>query len=214
MTKGDRIRTARERKGITQEELGRMCGTTKQTIFKYESGTITNIPLDRVEKIAEILDIAPSYITGWDKPPFSESSDDLPSNVTPLPPMDKIPLVGKIACGTPILAEQNIEEYIDLPRHIQADFALGCQGDSMVGAGIQDGDMVYIKAQPEVENGQIAAVLVDGSEATLKRFYFDGKSIQLLAENSRFPPMVYVGEEMNRVRVVGRAVAYTHAMRE
>lgn len=135
---------------------------------------------------------------------------DLPDNVIPLHPMRKIPLVGRIACGTPILAEQNIEDYIDLPGHIHADYALTCQGDSMVNAGIRDGDVVYIREQPEVETGQIAAVIVDEEEATLKRFYFDGTNIQLVAENPRIPPMVFPGQEVARVRVLGRAVAYTH----
>ena len=83
----------------------------------------------------------------------------------------------------------------------------------MVNAGIRDGDVVYICQQPEVENGQIAAVLVEGdfdAEATLKRFYFDGSIIQLVAENPRIPPMVFTGAELSRVRVLGLAVAYTH----
>lgn len=124
--------------------------------------------------------------------------------------MQKVPLVGQIACGTPILAEQNITDYVDLPGHIRADFALTCKGESMTGAGIQDGDIVYIRRQEEVENGQIAAVMVGDEEATLKRFYQESNVIQLVSENPTIPPKVFIGEAISQIRVVGLAVAYTH----
>ena len=126
--------------------------------------------------------------------------------------MQKIPLIGRIACGEPILAVQNIEAYIDLPRQIHADFALTCRGDSMVNAGIQDGDVVYIREQPTVDNGQIAAVMVGDEEATLKRFYHTEDSVRLVAENPTFPTLSFFGEEMSQIRVIGLAVAYTHAL--
>ena len=139
---------------------------------------------------------------------------NLPSNLEKLQPMNKVPLVGQIACGTPILAEENITDYVDLPAHIRADYALTCKGDSMIGAGIQDGDVVYIRQQPEVENGQIAAVIVgDNNEATLKRFYRIGDTVTLNPENPTIAPMVFVGDEMNNIRIVGRAVAYTHVLK-
>lgn len=124
--------------------------------------------------------------------------------------MQKVPLVGQIACGTPILAEQNITDYVDLPGHIRADFALTCKGESMIGAGIRDGDVVYIRQQAEVENGQIAAVMVGDEEATLKRFYLEDGVIQLVSENPTIPPKVFIGEAISQIRVVGLAVAYTH----
>lgn len=138
-----------------------------------------------------------------------------PSNLSPLPKMKKIPLVGTIACGQPILAEENITDYIDLPGHIKADYALICKGDSMINAKIADGDIVYIRQQETVENGQIAAVLVDAdqTEATLKRFYFSGGTVTLNAENPAYAPMVYVGEEIEKVHVIGLAVAFTHIIK-
>ena len=128
--------------------------------------------------------------------------------------MQKIPLIGTIACGTPILAEQNVEDFVDLPRHIQADFALNCQGDSMIDAGIKDGDVVYIRQQAMVENGQIAAVLVDGDRATLKRFYFDQPSgtVTLMAANPAYAPITKTGEDVGDVRVIVLAVAFTHPL--
>lgn len=82
----------------------------------------------------------------------------------------------------------------------------------MIQAGIQEGDVVYIRRQEEVENGQIAAVMVDEEEATLKRFYYDGNMLQLVAENRKYPPKVFTGEDINRVRVIELAVAYTRVI--
>lgn len=207
MSIGQNIRRCRRNLGLTLEEVARQVGLSRQTMSRYETGVIGNIPSDKIELLAQALHTTPAYLMGWES---GGEEDPLPSNVTPLRPMQKVPLVGRIACGTPILAEQNIEDYIDLPGHIHADYALTCQGDSMINAGIQDGDVVYIRQQPEVENGQIAAVIVGEDEATLKRFYFDGGVVQLVAENSRIPPMVFSGAELARVHVIGRAVAYTH----
>lgn len=204
MSIGENIRRCRRDLDMTLEEVAIKVGVTRATIQKYENGIISNIPSDKIELLAKALRTTPAYLMGWETP------QSLPANVTHLHPMRKIPLVGQIACGTPILAEQNIEDYIDLPGHIHADYALTCKGDSMINAGIRDGDVVYIRQQPEVETGQIAAVIVDEDEATLKRFYFDGTNIQLVAENPRIPPMVFPGPEVSRVRVLGRAVAYTH----
>lgn len=160
---------------------------------------------ERIAKLAQVLKVSPSSLMGWE-----DGQSELPPNVVLLPQMKKVPLVGQIACGTPILAEQNIEEYIDLPAHINADYALMCKGESMINIGIEDGDIVYIRQQEEVENGQVAAVMVGDDEATLKRFYFEDGIVQLVAENSAIPPKVFVGEAINQVRVIGRAIAYTH----
>lgn len=196
----------RKRNGLSQQALSEKLGITRSAIGMYETGK-REPDLETLEAFADFYNVDMNTLTGR-----SEASG-LSANILPLPPMGRVPLVGRIACGEPILAEENIEEYVDQPRHIQADFALECKGDSMVGAGIRSGDVVYIRSQPEVENGQIAAVLVDGDEATLKRFYFDGQVVQLVAENPRYTPMVFVGEDISkRLRVIGRAVAYTHAL--
>jgi repressor LexA len=142
---------------------------------------------------------------GWD--------DDQRSSFIAMPSMTSIPLVGAIACGTPILAEENIEELVEMPSHIDADFALRCVGDSMINARIHDGDIVYIKKQSIVRNGQIAAVIIDG-EATLKRVYYQaGVSLTLVAENPKYPPLVYTGEAMNDIVIAGLAVYFTSVIR-
>ena len=129
--------------------------------------------------------------------------------MAPLPAMAMVPLVGSIACGTPILAQQNIDGSVDAPEDIRCDFALRCKGDSMIDAGIHDGDAVYIRIQPEVENGEIAAVRI-GEEATLKRVYYDGTTLTLMPANAAFAPMVYTGPQLDDVHIEGRVVGWTH----
>lgn len=212
MTTGEIIKALRQRKGLSQEELGKLVGVKRAAINKYETGLVVNLRRDMIQKLAIALNTTPTVIMGFE----DEEGNilNLPSNLEKLQPMNKVPLVGQIACGTPILAEENITDYVDLPAHIRADYALTCKGDSMIGAGIQDGDVVYIRQQPEVENGQIAAVIVgDNNEATLKRFYRIGDTVTLNPENPTIAPMVFVGDEMNNIRIVGRAVAYTHVLK-
>lgn len=128
-------------------------------------------------------------------------------NILPLPKIKKVPLLGSIACGEPILAEQNIEDYIDIESAITADFALRCKGDSMIGARISDGDIVFIRQQPDVDDGEIAAVLIE-NEATLKRVFKIGSRLQLRAENISYPPMEFEGAQLSNVRILGKAVGF------
>lgn len=206
MNMGERIHALRVEKGMTLEELGEKIGVQKAAIYKYEKGLVVNLKRDTIEKLARALDISPSVLLGLDDTPT-----DSPPGFMPLPRMVKRPLVGSIACGTPITAEENIEDFVDVPEGIRCDFCLRCKGDSMIDAGINDGDIVYIRQQPEVENGQIAAVRIDG-EATLKRVFWDAEhqTLTLLAENRNFPPLVYTGPTLNTVRIEGRAVGFTH----
>ena len=208
MTTGERIKMLRTQKGMTQEELGEKVGVKTPAIYKYENGLVVNLKRSTIEKLAEALETTPSFLMGFD-----DAKDAIPSNLIPISDlhMKKIPLIGTIACGTPILAEENITDYIDAPGHIRADFALMCRGDSMIGADIRSGDIVFIRQQPEVSNGQIAAVLVE-DEATLKRFYHSGNTVTLLAENPEIAPLVYAGEELEHLHVIGLAVATLHQM--
>ena len=139
---------------------------------------------------------------------------NLPKGVVPMPSKSSIPLVGTIACGTPILAEENREGNVDLPERIHADFALRCKGDSMINARIYDGDIVYIRQQDTVERGEIAAVRI-GTEATLKRvnYYPEKNTMILKAENTKYDDLIYSGEELNDVRILGKAVAFTSTVR-
>lgn len=187
---------------LTLEEVGNAVGVAKSTVKKWEDGYISNMRRDKISKLAQVLDLNPvSLITGV------ENSD----NITPLPNMYSIPLLGTIACGEPITAAENIEDYVSAPEHIKADFALRCKGDSMVDARILDGDIVYIHQQPSVENGEIAAVLI-GDEATLKRVYISNDTVTLMPANQKYSPMIYTGEQLNDIRIIGKAVAFISAV--
>ena len=217
MTIGDRIRATRLARGIAQIDLANSTHISKQTLYKYENNVVTNIPSDKIELLSKYLDVTPAYLMGWEEK-RGETTDarPLPSNIMPMPKMVKKPLLGTIACGTPILAVENIETEVDVPDGIKCDFVLRCKGDSMIDARIYDGDLVYLRQQEEVENGEIAAILIDDgceSEATLKRVYLEADRITLVPENRRYQPFVYVREEMNRVRIIGKAVAFTSMVR-
>lgn len=203
---GKRIKEIRISKNITQDELALKIGTTKQTIYKYENEIVTNIPSQKIELISNALNTTPDYLMGWS----DKSTDDLYSipGINPIPKTYKRPRLGTIACGEPILAEENIETYDDIPDNIKCDFTLVCKGDSMINARINDGDIVYIKQQSQVDNGEIAAVLID-NEATLKRVYIYEDKVVLQPENTKYPPFVYTKEDMNNIRILGKAVGFT-----
>lgn len=201
MNIGNRIKIQREKLGLSQEELAKRVGyKSRSSINKIENGT-NDISQSKVKDFAIALNTTIEYLMGWDKPDFSAIK-----NLQPLKKVRYIPVLGKIACGTPILAEQNIMERIVLPDTVNADFALMCQGDSMINAKINDGDTVYIHQQPIVENGEIAAVLID-NEATLKKVYLSSNTLKLVPANDNYEPLVYVADEINQVRVLGKAVA-------
>ena len=208
MTVGDRIRQVRQEQDVTQQELADYIGVSKQAVYKYENNIVTNIPTDKVDAIAKRLKVSPAYLMGWEEKP-EPKKPTIPPGFEPMPKMKKVPLIGAIACGEPITAIENREGEIDAPEDMNCDFALRCKGDSMIGAGIHDGDAVYIRIQPEVENGEIAAVRI-GDEATLKRVYLHSDYIELRPENSAYESIIRRREEMNDVYIEGKAVGYTH----
>lgn len=208
MTVGDRIRQVRQEQDVTQQELADYIGVSKQAVYKYENNIVTNIPTDKVDAIAKRLKVSPAYLMGWEEQP-EPKKPPIPPGFEPMPKMKKIPLIGSIACGEPITAEQNIEKMVDVPENIRCDFSLTCHGDSMVDAGIHDKDVVYIRIQPEVENGEIAAVRIDG-EATLKRVYYNPGTLTLMPANPAYAPMVYTGPQLEEVHIEGKAVGWTH----
>ena len=200
---GLNIKKRRETLGITQEELAKKMGyKSRSTINKIEAG-INDVSNSKIQKFADALETSALYLMG-----LSDNERQNIENIIPMPETMEIPLVGTIACGTPILAEENISEYVPSPCYSKADFALRCQGDSMINARIYDGDIVYIRKQSTVDNGEIAAVLV-GEEATLKRVYIYPNKIVLNPENPIYEPMVYTNEELNNVQILGKAVYFT-----
>lgn len=200
----ERIKSRREELGLTTEELAQRMGyKTRSSITKIETGK-ADIPQSKVKAFARALQTTTAYLMGDDD--AREARPSIPAGFEPLPEMTAVPLVGTIACGTPILAEQNVEARIGVPAAWRADFALTCKGGSMAPRYL-DGDIVCIRCQPQVENGQIAAVLI-GEEATLKRFYQNGDTVTLQAENPAYSPLVYRGEELNEIRIEGRVVGF------
>ena len=199
-----RILQRRLELGLSQEELARMGYRSKSSITKLEKG-VNDIPQSKVEEFAAALETTPAWLMGLENTAF------VPPGFEPLPEMVRVPLVGSIACGSPITAEQNIECYIGVPAAWHADFALTCHGSSMAPT-ICDGDIVCIRCQPEVEQGEIAAVRI-GDEATLKHFHRQGDTVMLLADNAAVcPPMIYAGPQLNEIQIEGRAVGFCRGL--
>ena len=210
MTVGDRIRQVRQEQDVTQQELADYIGVSKQAVYKYENNIVTNIPTDKVDAIAKRLKVSPAYLMGWEEKP-QPAPRPIPKGFIEMPEMVQVPLIGSIACGTPITAEQNVKSYIGVPAAWHADFALECHGDSMAPT-ICDGDVVCIRSQPEVEQGQIAAVRI-GEEATLKHCYYQNDVVQLIADNpSVCPPMVYTGPDLEDIEIEGLAVGFCRGL--
>lgn len=204
------MKKRRKEIGFSAEKVAERLGVSPATIYRYEKGDIEKVPVDVLAGLARILQTSPAYLMGWEEEPTPKKiKRPIPPGFEPPPKMRKVPLIGSIACGDPITAEQNLAGYVDVPDDIQCDFSLTCHGDSMIDAGIHDKDVVYIRSQPEVENGQIAAVRIDG-EATLKRVYYNGETLTLMPANPSYAPMIYSGSQLNDVHIEGKAVGWTH----
>lgn len=194
------LRQLRISDNLTQKQLADALGLAFSTISMYERGE-REPDFETMEAIADYFNVTMDYLHG-------KTNNISFENIIPLPNMHKIPLLGTIACGEPILAEENIESEINIPEDIHADFALRCKGDSMVDARIMDGDIVYIRQQPTVNNGEIAAVLI-GDEATLKRVYLSNNTVTLMPCNPKYQPYVYTNEQLNEIRILGKAIGFT-----
>lgn len=193
-TIGERIKKRRLALGLSVDQVAKQLGKDRATVYRYESDEIGNMPLSIIEPLARILGVSPAYIMGWES--IEESFE-----------VKKIPVLGKIAAGEPILACEEHCEYVVLNHDVNVDFCLRVKGDSMVNARIQDGDLVFIRKQPTVENGEIAAVLID-DDVTLKRVYITNEGIILKPENSAYQPKFYTEKDFKDIRILGRAVLF------
>ena len=202
----DIIKKRRLELGMTLEEVAKQVGVGRATVQRWESGVIVNVRRDKIVKIAAALKTTPGYLMGWKDDPDSEPLENLYDNITPYTPT-KVPLLGTIACGEPIYADEENGQFIE--ANIKADFCLRAKGDSMINARINDGDIVFIKKQNVVENGEIAAIIIE-DEATLKRvYYYPGENkMSLVAENTKYAPLIYVGTELSTIKILGKAVAF------
>lgn len=211
MSIGQNIKLRRKELDMTLEDVAKELGLSRQTLSRYETGVIGNIPSDKIEALARILCTTPAYLMGWDT---DTSSRTISKNLSPIPNFVKKPRLGAIACGKPILAVEDAGEFDDVPDWIECDFTLLCKGDSMINARIFDGDIVYIRSQPEVENGEIAAVRI-GDDATLKRVYYAQNSdrITLRAANPLYHDMEFEGPSLDEIEILGKAVAFTSTIK-
>lgn len=198
-TTANLIKRRRLELNLTQGDIAKFVGVSEATVSRWESGITPNMARDKIAKLATVLQISPLDIVG--RSLFHQDAGK----------PGVVPLLGHIACGDPILADENIEEYISLPSGVRADYALRCVGDSMIGAGIQDGDTVFIRADASVENGQIAAVR-NGDEATLKRVRRTADGVILMPENPEYDPIIYTEGSAADVEIMGLAVAYLHKL--
>ncbi len=212
-TFSERLKSLRHEKGWSQQRLADELKLSKSSVNMYERGE-REPGFETMEAIADLFNVDMNYLYGRTDvkiadPIILDKKPTIPPGFMPLPKMKKVPLIGAIACGDPITAIQNREGDVNAPVDMRCDFALKCQGESMIGAGIHDGDVVYIRVQPEVENGEIAAVRI-GEEATLKRVYLHSDYIELRPENPAFESIIRRREDMNDVQIEGKAVGWMH----
>lgn len=202
-----RLKKAMDNLNISQAELAKRSGLWPSAISDYLNGKYL-AKQDKVDLLAKALNVSPVWLMGLEDPEFDIYKFD---NVAPIE-LKKFPLLGEIACGKPIEAIEEIDTYIEAGVTIQADFCLRAKGDSMVEARIMDGDIVFIREQADVETGEIAVVIIN-NEATLKKVYKYPDKLILMAANVAYAPLVYMPEEIETLRILGKAVAFQSAIR-
>ena len=201
----DKIKFNREKLGYTLEELSKLVGVSAPTIQRYESGEIKNVRRDKIAKLAKALDVTPSYLMGWEDENSEPILENIPGIITPVK-MKRIPILGTIACGNPIFADQNYDGYFMIDSNLpEADFVLKAKGDSMIEANILEGDFVFFRKQRDVDNGTIAAVLID-EEATLKRINKSNDVIILQPCNKNYEPLIYSKDDDKNIVILGQMV--------
>ena len=198
---GNIIKSLREQHNLSQEELGNIVNVSDKTVSSWEINR-TEPKMGIVQQLADYFGVTTDYLIKGNL-----ENDDF-DNIYKIDKI-KLPFLGSIACGEPIYADENRESYIMVGTDIHADFCLKCQGDSMINARIHDGDIVFVRKQDIVNNGEIAVVIID-DEATLKRFYYykEQNMVILRPENNKYQDIVLTGEELEKVKVIGKAVAF------
>jgi len=198
---GDKIRMLRKRKGLTQTELGEKLGVKTNAVSKWECGRVEDIPMSKVKAMSVLFDVTPSFLI---------DDEQLPSNATPLDvhSFHRIPILGRIAAGLPLYAEQNIEGYTLTDLNGGAEyFALRVKGDSMNAARIQEGDVLIVRRQEEVENGEVAVVMVGEDDATVKRFYSAGNTVTLMPQSTNPQHQAQMYDlRKTKIKVLGKVV--------
>ena len=205
MSIGKQIRHLREKRGLSQEALGKAIGSTKQTIYKYENGLITNIPMDKLETISNILGTTPAYLMGWTEHRVS-------------PGAVRIPVLGTIPAGIPLEAIEDVLDWeeisTDMVRSGHEYFALKILGNSMQPT-YQDGDVIIVQQQDTADTGDDAVVFVNGDDATFKRISRTPQGIILRPLNPDYEPLIFTNKQIIDlpIRILGVAVEIRRKLR-
>lgn len=197
MTTGSYLKARRKKLGLTLEELAGRVGVTRQTLSRYENGVISNIPMDKIERLAEAMHTTPAELLGWQNNDFQEYH-----------PNQRVPILGRISAGLPLYAEEQVEGYIWVEVSSAGEyFSLRVKGDSMNAAHIFEGNLLIVRKQDIVENGEIAVVMIDDNDATVKRFHRQGNIVTLMPQstNPEHLPQIYDTKKTS-VRIIGKVV--------
>ena len=209
-----RLRELRQSKGLSQSALSECLKVSKSSINMYERGE-REPSFETLETIADFFNCDLDYLLGKSDivnmtqyKGLMIQQNSAFDNIFPIETM-RIPFLGEIACCEPIYADEDRESYVLAGTGIKADFCLRAKGDSMINARILDGDIVFIRRQDMVEDGEIAAVIIN-DEATLKRVYYyrDDNLLILRSENPAFKDFIYKNEQLETIKILGKAVAF------
>lgn len=198
MNMGKKINNLRTQKGLTLEELGNMVGVGKSTVRKWENGMIANMKRDKIILVAKALSTSPAYLMGWEE---ETTQEHIPT---------RIPVLGSVPAGIPIEAIEDIVDYEEIDSITASKgefFALKIKGSSME-PRICEGDVVIVRQQDDVESGDVAIVMVNGNDATIKRVMKYADGIRLMPSNPSYEPMYFTNQEIvdKPVKIIGKVV--------
>ena len=205
-TPGERIKSRRTALGLTVEALAEQAGLSAATVYRYEAGDISHMRTDKLLPIANALNVSPGWLMGWEEAP-------LPEALKPLKSMKRrrLPMIGEVAAGRPLLAEQDFETWVEAEDDLRADYALTVRGDSMLPT-YRDGDVLFVREQPDVGDGTVAVVLVDDS-VTVKHVFHEPDGVTLTSDNPEYRPMRFTFEEHDVIRILGVVVGFMRIYR-
>lgn len=199
----ERIKERRLALGYSYQDLANKIGLSKSTLQRYETGSIKNLPLNKLQLLANALEVSPEWIIG-----YPETNIPAFENIYPVS-VQKMPLLEKVSGGKPIYKNKSKDSYTLAGTELKADFCLVAKDDSMINARIHKGDIVFIQRQPMVDNADLAAIGIN-DDVMLKRVYYypEDKKLLLNAENPDYPPLIFIGDELQQVAILGKAVAF------
>lgn len=198
-----RLKHCREINHKTQEQIGQLCGVHKSTVSRWESGETDKIGLPTLSLLAKLYNVSEAWLSGKDVP-----MNGVESTATPAPISNVFmrPIYNSAAAGFNVLAQDTITgympTYISSPSEQEQYIWVNVVGDSMSPL-IENGDMILLRRQESIDSGQIAVVLIDGEEASVKRVIYGDKWIELQSVNPYYPPRRFEGADVQRLRVMG-----------